>query len=62
MLDVARVHLQDLILRRSAQYLDDLHKLVDAARTGEEDAAAEELAEDAAGGPHVDRVCASEVS
>lgn len=57
MLNVARIHLHDLVLRRRPQNLDDLDELVDSARAGEEDAAGEKLAEDATGGPKVDRVC-----
>jgi hypothetical protein len=57
MLDVARIHLHNLVLRRRAQNLDDLDKLVDSARSGEEDAPGEKLAEDATGGPEIDRVC-----
>lgn len=53
MLDITRIHLQDLILRRRPQDLDDLDELVDSARTREEDGTAEEFAEDAAGGPEV---------
>ena len=52
-LNVVAVHCLDLRTARSAEHLDDLDKLVDAAVSGEERLAQEELSENAAHRPHV---------
>ena len=49
-----RVHLHDLIIRRSAEHLDDLHQLVDVTVRTENGLKGEHLNQDAASRPHVD--------
>ena len=50
---VVRIHLLDLLPRRSSKNLDDLHQLVHPAVPGEDGLAQHELREDAARRPDV---------
>lgn len=53
---IEAVHGLDLLPSRRPEHLDDLDQLVDPARAGEQDAALDELSEDAPDSPKIDGV------